>query len=99
MKLRAQEAFLPVVADNSSNGLGEALLDGEGETGAVVDKLIVDAGVVLGWRREAGSARARRLLRLARPPSGRVHDDGFVRDSVRVLKRDRDGARRWRKRL
>lgn len=64
MKLGAQQAFLPVIADDAADGLRQALLDGKVHARAVVDKLGIEARMVQGRRREAGGARRVRLLLL-----------------------------------
>lgn len=71
VKLGTQQALFPIVPDNAADRLGHALLDGKCHASAVINKLAVEARIVLGRRREAG-VRAGRALTL--PPVRRVHD-------------------------
>jgi hypothetical protein len=74
VKLGAQQALFPVVPDNAPNGLRQALLDGKVHARAVVDKLGINASMVLNRRREAHGLGL--LLGLTcLPRGGGVHDD------------------------
>lgn len=81
MELRAEQTLFPLITDDTTDSLGQTLLDSKVDAGVVIMELGVNCGVVLGRRRETRGGGVVLWLSLF-PGHGWVHDDRFRDDGA-----------------